>query len=290
MPSTGIYKIENKINGYVYIGQSVNIENRWREHKRGKQSPNMVISRAIKKYGSSNFMFDIVELCDKNELNTKEIYWISVYDSYKKGYNSTTGGDAPTDKSSNKLSSEQVKDIKQKLIDNILTIKSIAKEYSVADTTITSINTGASWYDSCIQYPLRSGVSAYWNNLREINKAVQKEKKTKSMRPKMSKGTYKKDYGNCPYCNKVLQRKAKTCKNCKNISQYKCIHPSRIELIAGVLNSNQTALGLKYGVSGNSIKKWCKKYNIPVTKKGFKFNWSINNGVGKGNRILINNV
>lgn len=106
MPSTGIYKIENKINGRVYIGQSVNIENRWREHKRGKQSPNMVISRAIKKYGSSHFTFGIIELCSRADLNTKEVYWISVYNSYKKGYNSTTGGDAPTDKSSNKLTTK----------------------------------------------------------------------------------------------------------------------------------------------------------------------------------------
>ena len=28
----GIYKIENKINGKVYIGQSIEIERRWQKH------------------------------------------------------------------------------------------------------------------------------------------------------------------------------------------------------------------------------------------------------------------
>ena len=30
---TGIYKITNKINGHLYIGQSIDIENRWTRHK-----------------------------------------------------------------------------------------------------------------------------------------------------------------------------------------------------------------------------------------------------------------
>lgn len=277
MPSTGIYKIENKLNGRIYIGQSVNIENRWREHKRGKQSPNMVISRAIKKHGSNSFMFDIIEICSKEELNMKEIYWISFYNSYKIGYNSTTGGDSPTDSKSNKLTNENVNQIKKELINNVVMIKDIAKIYKVADTTITSINTGQSWYDSNLNYPLRIGNSVYLAKFSTGKKVKTKDKKEKV-----------KKLHKCPCCNVILKYSAsKTCKNCKYTNQHKCIHPSKIALIAGILNSSQVAIGLKHGVSGNTVKKWCKKYNIPVTRKGFKFNWIINIGVGKGSRILI---
>ncbi len=94
----GIYKIENKINHHIYIGQSVDIKKRWREHRSGAFNKNsvdydMVIYRAIRKYGLNNFEFSIIEECSKEELNDKEIYWIDYYDSYKNGYNSSKGGD-----------------------------------------------------------------------------------------------------------------------------------------------------------------------------------------------------
>ena len=94
---TGIYKIENNINGKVYIGQSVDIKNRWRGHifdsfhKEAKDF-NMVIHRAIRKYGKENFTFSIIEECNKDSLNDREIFWIDVYDSYNNGYNATKGG------------------------------------------------------------------------------------------------------------------------------------------------------------------------------------------------------
>ena len=51
--------------------------------------------RAIKKYGIENFDFEVIEECSKEQLNDKEIYWISYYDSCNldKGYNLTKGGD-----------------------------------------------------------------------------------------------------------------------------------------------------------------------------------------------------
>ena len=51
----GIYKIENLINHKVYIGQSIHIERRWKEHC--ANSTSSVISKAIKKYGKENFSF-----------------------------------------------------------------------------------------------------------------------------------------------------------------------------------------------------------------------------------------
>lgn len=95
--SCGIYKYENKINGKIYIGLSSNIEKRYSQHlydskneKRLKRATG--IDYAINKYGIENFTFEIIELCNIEELDEKEKYWISFYNSYENGYNRTTGG------------------------------------------------------------------------------------------------------------------------------------------------------------------------------------------------------
>lgn len=52
----------------------------------------MQIKRAIKKYGKENFSIKELEKCSIAELDEREIYYISLYNSYYKGYNSTKGG------------------------------------------------------------------------------------------------------------------------------------------------------------------------------------------------------
>lgn len=92
----GIYCIKNLINGKVYIGQSKDIEKRWKEHRlRLKSKRKSAIKDAFIKYGINNFSFNIIEECKIEELNEKEIYYISFYDSTnkEKGYNLTIGGD-----------------------------------------------------------------------------------------------------------------------------------------------------------------------------------------------------
>lgn len=86
----GIYKITNKINGKSYIGKSINIERRFREHKYISSETNKNLVMAYKKYGKENFEFSILEECCERELNEKEIYYIS---TLKPEYNRTTGGD-----------------------------------------------------------------------------------------------------------------------------------------------------------------------------------------------------
>lgn len=90
----GIYKIENLLNGKVYIGQSVNIEKRWQDHKNRAKShtASYTITNAMNKYGIDNFSFEVIEQCPIEELDSKEQYWIAYYDSYKNGYNETIGG------------------------------------------------------------------------------------------------------------------------------------------------------------------------------------------------------
>ena len=91
----GIYKITNTENGKCYIGQSRDIEARWQKHLSAyKSSPDWELYRAFKKYGISKFTFEIVEECQIEELNEREIYWIAQYDSFNNGYNMTLGGEA----------------------------------------------------------------------------------------------------------------------------------------------------------------------------------------------------
>ena len=94
----GIYKIVNKINNKVYIGQSININKRIKEHFWKAQcekdvSYNSVLHSAIRKYGKENFEWEIIEECDIEEIDEKEKYYIQFYNSLApKGYNILEGG------------------------------------------------------------------------------------------------------------------------------------------------------------------------------------------------------
>ena len=91
-----IYIIKNKINDKVYIGQTtISARERFRQHmKPSNYKKRYKFYKAIQEYGNENFYYEILEdHIPLNELNEKEIYYISLYDSYKNGYNSTPGGD-----------------------------------------------------------------------------------------------------------------------------------------------------------------------------------------------------
>lgn len=104
-----IYKITNKVNGKVYIGQTTRGFNKrypckgegitrvYKFHKTAKDSNlhyNDHLLQAIEKYGKKSFdvnkMFDVANT--KEELDKKEIYWIEYFDSYRNGYNNNLGG------------------------------------------------------------------------------------------------------------------------------------------------------------------------------------------------------
>ena len=88
-----IYKITNLINGKSYIGQTNNFQRRMREHQNTKD--NYAIHLAIQKYGKDAFSYEIIEHCNDDILDEREIYWINFYKTHitEKGYNMTFGGD-----------------------------------------------------------------------------------------------------------------------------------------------------------------------------------------------------
>lgn len=97
MQKSGIYCIENLINGKKYIGQSVNIEARWCKHKSELNNNihfNDYLQKSWNKYGEDNFKFYVLEFCDINKLDKLEVYYIDLYQTLNRqnGYNLTSGG------------------------------------------------------------------------------------------------------------------------------------------------------------------------------------------------------
>lgn len=134
-----IYKITNKINEKCYIGQTrQNVNDRWLTHKRASTTNineyNMCIKRAFRKYGIENFIFEIIEECDESLLNEREIYWISYYDSFRKGYNSTLGGGG---RLGHLKLEEKVNDVIDLYLEGF-SLRDLAREFNVDKGTIKS--------------------------------------------------------------------------------------------------------------------------------------------------------
>lgn len=91
-----IYKITNKLNDKIYIGQTNNPNRRWEQHKSGafKNSNDCPkLYNAIRKYGFENFKLDILtNSMDIDDINILEEQYIINYDSKINGYNISNGG------------------------------------------------------------------------------------------------------------------------------------------------------------------------------------------------------
>lgn len=87
----GIYKITNLNDGMVYVGQAVNVRDRWLQHiKRGIGAENggrVKLYPAMYSEGIENFTFELLDECTQEELNEKEKYWIDFYNGVEYGYN-----------------------------------------------------------------------------------------------------------------------------------------------------------------------------------------------------------
>ena len=91
----GIYKITNIETNECYIGQAVDIYKRWNQHcKAGlgiDTPPGNKLYKAMMDYGLQNFTFEILLECNRDELNEKEKYFISLYQADTYGYNGNIG-------------------------------------------------------------------------------------------------------------------------------------------------------------------------------------------------------
>ena len=241
----GIYKIENLINGKIYIGQSRNIEKRWTAHRTRpfNQNSNQYDSplyRSIRKYRLENFSFVVLEETLIEDLDDREIYWIEYYESNnkEKGYNLTDGGNSAT---STILTRKQVDEIKL-LLETDMSQQDIADKYNVNQRAISYINTGETWIEQGRTYPIRS-FSILSNN--------------------------KKYY--CQNCGKeIVTKDATLCVDCCNTSRRKVDRASKDELKHLIRTTSFLQIGKIYGISDTAIRKWCKSYGIPYKQKEIK--------------------
>ena len=90
-----IYKITNKIDNKIYIGQTIgDLERRWKTHL-NTGSNCRYLKSAINKYGVDNFDFKLVCITFDNLLDNMEIKYIEQYNCLvPNGYNLRLGGNS----------------------------------------------------------------------------------------------------------------------------------------------------------------------------------------------------
>lgn len=200
----GIYLIKNLINNKIYIGQSIDIKRRIQEHLRSSQpekysikserDSKLPIHKAMNKYGIDNFSVNILELCPKEELDSKEIKWISLLQSNNKsiGYNLTSGGQKSfslkgEEHSQAKLTQQDVEKIKYLLKNTNLTLGEISQKYSnISKSTLSLINQGKIWFSEKDKYPIRK--TEYGNKGEKNPKAKFTDEQVNEIRKKYSEG------------------------------------------------------------------------------------------------------
>lgn len=128
----GIYAIQNLKNGKLYIGQSVDIHRRWRQEKQCKRI-NQHLKRSFIKYGINNFIFYILELCSRENLNDREKFYIKLYRTLDPdfGYNETSGGDSSFIRPHQKLSEEHKEKISKANKGRKLSKETIIKQQEI---------------------------------------------------------------------------------------------------------------------------------------------------------------
>lgn len=174
-----IYKITNKLNNKIYIGQSNNPQHRWISHlshaKNNDDIGKSALYDAIRAYGKENFNFEIIGWF--KDYNEKEKYYIKLYNSLTPyGYNLSEGGEEPPHKYGeehhNSVYSQELVD---KIIDDLLsrkyTQKEIEKKYNVNQQLITSINRGITHRRVGLQYPIIK-TSKYHCDKETLNKII----------------------------------------------------------------------------------------------------------------------
>lgn len=95
-----IYRFTNQLNNKVYIGQTIDLNRRYKDHiYYSEHNSTMQIHCAIRKYGITNFRFDVMHTVQGEEdevklkLNMLESQEILAHNSYKIGYNASLGGE-----------------------------------------------------------------------------------------------------------------------------------------------------------------------------------------------------
>jgi group I intron endonuclease len=86
-----IYLITNKVNGYKYVGQTIQSMNKvWGEHiQESRRMSSKPLHKAFRKYGVDKFTIKQIDECNVSILDEREEYWIQHYNTFEtaEGYN-----------------------------------------------------------------------------------------------------------------------------------------------------------------------------------------------------------
>ena len=229
----GIYKITNQLNGKVYIGQSNDIQRRWKEHKRpSKFLPSKTkLYEAFKEYGIENFSFEVLEECEEEQLNEKEKYYINKYNSIENGYNMSM-----KDNYISKLNKDIAEEIQERIKNTDDTLYQIAEDFNVSHALVIQIMIGEAWNNKKYSYPLREEGINY-----KINK--------------------------CPHCGTIIGLRSKTCVECFQKYYNTKINNFDRNYIKSIVKNNTLSQASKdLDISVRTLKRWLEKLSLPITK------------------------
>lgn len=183
-----------------------------------------------------NFQFEVIEECQQKDLDEREIYWISYFDTFNNRYNSTIGRqNYPLDK----LSEEETNKIKADLKSGQLSFLEIQKKYNLLGNTLSQINNGKIFSDENEKYPLLITTST---------------------------PSY------CLICGKEINHYSTLCNKCKGKLRRKDVSFSIKDLLEAIANNNGNfeIVGKQYGISSNLIRKILKRENLPYHSSDYK--------------------
>lgn len=134
-----IYKITNKLNNKVYIGQTVDPHRRWKEHRNANRSKKAYIHKIIQETGAEHFSFELIEETT-NPLEREE-FWIAYYKSNENGYNISIGRDGGQPAQLLKIITEY-DNIASDLLYTKLTYNELHEKYGLSARVIRQFNEG----------------------------------------------------------------------------------------------------------------------------------------------------
>lgn len=160
-----IYKITNISNGKIYIGQAVShILNHKRYRPYGhqgrfrchiseafssKKNQSHYLNNAIRKYGVDDFVVDLIECCEIEKSDEREIHYIKELNSlFPNGYNLKNGGSVFThsDESKKRVSDGVINYFKDKKAERFKNIKNIDDDIEKYIKPLKRNNEQYGWY------------------------------------------------------------------------------------------------------------------------------------------------
>lgn len=260
-----IYCYTNKINKNCYVGQTNNLERRKREHysnsyNLNNPSTDLLLHKAIRKYGIDNFEIVVLEEVDDKDVDNREQYWIEEKRSYAPlgygGYNLTEGGVQykKVSKISLEVALQIIEEIKQGISYN-----SISERYNICLSYISNINQGICFRQNNETYPLYRYVKSDEEYETLIDLLLNSDLTFKEIATSLNIGesTVKKiNYGKLKpnlYPSYPIRKETPQQKKAKRVQELLLLGVSDSEILQEVDVSKETIRRINLGITNNNI-------------------------------------